>query len=255
MPQHPVRNSIGTPFIEQQLVDSTNNYARTLLHEQMAAHGTAIFAQNQSNGKGQRGKPWYSEPKANIILSVVIKPLPLQLSQQFELNACIALSVHDFFSKYAGNETKIKWPNDLYYKDKKAGGILIENIVSGQPDADNWQWAIAGIGININQIHFPDELRNPISLKQITGKDFDTVEMAKELCDYIEKYFKSVIDGNFKEIHSHYINHLYKKNEKVKLKKDTRVFEAVIKTVAPSGKLIIQHGIEEEFDFGELEWL
>jgi BirA family transcriptional regulator, biotin operon repressor / biotin---[acetyl-CoA-carboxylase] ligase len=263
LPQQSARNSIGTPFIELQSVDSTNNYARSLLHEGMAEHGVTIFAHEQIAGKGQRGKAWYSEAGANIILSTVIKPLPLQLSQQFELSACISVAVYDLFEKYTGNDTKIKWPNDLYFKDRKAGGILIENIVrSGQsvsggemPVNSDWQWAIAGIGININQTHFPDELRNPVSLKQITGKDFDTVTMAKELCGCIEKYFRQLIAGNFGSIYSQYLIHLYKKNEKVKLKKGSRVFEAVIKSVSHSGKLIVQHAIEEEFDFGEVEWL
>ncbi len=263
MPQQSAPNSFGTPFIELQSVDSTNNYARSLLHEGMTGHGTVIFAHKQSAGKGQRGKAWQSEAGANIILSTVIKPLPLQLSQQFELSACIAVAAYDLFEKYAGNDTKIKWPNDLYFKDRKAGGILIENIVrsrqsaisSEQPTEGDWLWAIAGIGININQTHFSDELRNPVSLKQITGKDFDTIVIAKELCGCIEKYFQQLIAGNFNSIYSQYLTHLYKKNEKVKLKKGSRVFQAIIKSVSRSGKLIVQHAIEEEFDFGEVEWL
>ena len=110
---------------------------------------------NRLAGKGQRGKIWTSEKDANIILSIVINPEPLQLSQQFQLSACVAVAVNDFFTKYAGMQTKIKWPNDLYWQDRKAGGILIENIVSThQLIINNWEWAIIGIGININQTSF-----------------------------------------------------------------------------------------------------
>ena len=124
MPQPPSPGSAGTPFIELQSVDSTNNYARSLIHEGLAQHGTAIFAYEQVAGKGQHGKVWISEKDANIILSMVLRPQPLLLTQQFMLSACMAVAVHDFFMKYAGEATKIKWPNDLYWQDRKAGGVL-----------------------------------------------------------------------------------------------------------------------------------
>jgi BirA family biotin operon repressor/biotin-[acetyl-CoA-carboxylase] ligase len=160
--------------------------------------------------------------------------------------------------------TKIKWPNDLYYQDRKAGGILIENIVTGNIDGSYgsmnnsqqaWQWAIIGIGININQIHFPQGLSNPISLKQITGQHFDIINLAKELCGIINTWFEKLITEGFNNIYAQYLTHLYKKNETVRLKKESRVFEAVIKTVSPAGHLITEHGIEEEFGFGEVEWV
>src|SRR5204862_6835373 len=98
----------------------------------MVEHGLTIFAYDQLAGKAQRGKAWSTEKNANIILSIVVNDQQLQLSKQFELSACIAVAVHKFFVKYAGEVVKIKWPNDLYCLDRKAGGILIENIVSSQ---------------------------------------------------------------------------------------------------------------------------
>ncbi|MFM2139567.1 MAG: hypothetical protein RJA57_1874, partial [Bacteroidota bacterium] len=85
----------------------------------------------------------------NIALSLVLKPTFLDLNRAFALSACVAVSVRDLFSRYAGEETTLKWPNDLYWKDRKAGGILIESVV--RTTAAGWDWAIVGIGININQ--------------------------------------------------------------------------------------------------------
>jgi BirA family biotin operon repressor/biotin-[acetyl-CoA-carboxylase] ligase len=275
LPQPPYTKPIGLPFLELQSVDSTNNYARQQIHAGLAQHGMTIFAHEQLAGKGQRGKGWNSEKNSNIIFSVLIKPQPLLLTQQFMLSVCVALTIHDFFMKYAGADTKLKWPNDLYWQDRKAGGVLIESIVgslptgqAGQesgvesqqlaPDRDrdgNWQWAIIGIGININQTSFPDDLPNPVSLKQITGENFDTVELAKELCELLNKNFDELVNDGFEKIYAAYLTHLYKRNSVVKLKKDNRLFEAIIKSVSPSGKLIVQHAIEEEFDFGEVEWV
>ncbi len=263
MPQPPYTNPIGFPFAELQSVDSTNNYARQQIHAGLAQHGMAIFAHEQVSGKGQRGKGWSSEKDANIILSIVLKPQPLLLTQQFMLSACVAVVTHEFFMKYAGSDTKIKWPNDLYWQDRKAGGALIESGVgsresrvgSQESGVGTWEWSIVGVGININQTVFPGYLPNPVSLKQITGKNFDTIELAKELCELLNKNFNELVAGGFEKIYSAYLAHLYKRNSNVKLKKDNRVFEATIKAVSRSGKLVVQHAIEEEFDFGEIEWV
>lgn len=199
------------------------------------------------------------------------------VSEVFRLNVCVAVALHEFFSKYAGNETKVKWPNDLYWRDRKAGGVLIENVVrSGEsgaaslepgvggqrPDVRSktsgnniWRWAVIGIGLNINQTVFPDDLPNPVSLKQITGKSFEPVELGKELCSVIDNYFQFLISGNFESIFKIYQTMLYKKEEKVKLKKGSRIFEAAITGVAETGQLITLHGVEERFEFGEVEWV
>lgn len=250
-------NLLGTPFIELASVDSTNNYALKQIHAGLAQHGTAFFAHEQVAGKGQRGKTWIAQKDSSLIISIVINPQSLQLMQQFHLSACIALSVCEFFGSYTGNDTRIKWPNDLYWYDRKAGGILIENIIGSKKpeDAPGWLWAVAGIGININQVSFSEELRNPVSLRQITGKNFDPAKLAKELCSVIDRNFKQLITKGFEDIYTTYLSLLYKKNEPVKFKKGNRVFEAIIKSVLPTGELVVQHAIEESFRFGEIEWV
>jgi len=277
-------NPIGEPFIELQSIDSTNKYAMGLIHgnhlpdgQDEAQHGTAIFSYEQTAGKGQRGKNWVSEKDSNIALSILLNPYPLRIQDQFQLSICVAVSVYEFFLKYAGEETKIKWPNDLYWRDRKAGGILIENIVGSSESevrsresgigsqtslahhssliTPNWKWAIVGIGININQAVFPDDLPNAVSLKQITGKNYQPVELAKELCAVIEENYQALITGKFELLFNNYQTHLYKKDEKVKLKKDNRVFETTINGVSETGQLITRHSIEERFNFGEVEWI
>jgi len=252
-------NQIGIPFIDLQSVDSTNKYAMTLLKEAfltdrqiVAKHGLAIFAHEQTGGKGQMNKKWLSEKGMNMAMSLIINPYPITLTEQFNLSVCAALSVHDFFSRFAVDETKIKWPNDLYWRDRKAGGILIENIVQTN---GNWQWAVIGIGININQTIFSPDLLNPVSLKQITGKDLEPVELSKELCKIFDNYFQLLVAGNFEQLINQYQSILFKKDEKVKLKKGSRVFETTVKGVTQSGQLITQHSIEERFEFGDIEWI
>lgn len=256
------------PFIELQSVDSTNNYALARIHAGLAQDGEAVFAHEQVAGKGQRGKQWTAEKNANIALSLLVKQPPFPLEQQFRLSVCTAVAVRQFFSKYAGDDTKIKWPNDLYWQDRKAGGILIESVIGSQASVKTetmaetgsekmnsaWQWAVVGIGINCNQTVFPGDLRNPVSLKQITGRRLDVMALAKELQSVFHDTLDKAISG-FDELWNYYLAHLYKKDQPVKLKKDSRVFEAVIKTVLPSGQLLVQHSMEEAFDFGQVEWV
>jgi len=237
------------PFIELLSVDSTNNYAMGLAHEGVAQHGTTVFARAQTAGKGQRSKTWTAEPGANIAMSIVLEPKEQPLTSAFTLSMAMAVAVQQFFAQYASFETKVKWPNDLYWRDRKAGGILIENIVQGPL----WRYAIVGIGININQTHF-EGLPHAVSLKQITGKEFDTLELAKDLCRFVQKGFEMFVE-DAAAVHQAYHQHLYKMGEEVKLKQGGRVFTAKIKGVTPLGRLITEHSTEEFFDIGEVEWL
>lgn len=215
-----------------------------------------IFTHEQVAGKGQRGKTWASSKGENIAISIIIKPDPLPVTQQFQLSVCAAVSVAEWFSKHAGEETRVKWPNDLYWKDRKAGGILIESVIRSREESSNrWEWAVIGIGININQTGFPADLANPVSLKQITGKSFSPVVLAKELCRIFSHCYHELITKGPEAIFSSYHSVLYKKDEKVKLKKDNRVFEAIIKGVTKEGRLTVQHTIEEQFDHGNIQWV
>jgi len=250
---HPLKPELpsGYTFIELQSVDSTNNYAMAQVHAGLAFEGNVFFAHHQFAGKGQRGKTWAAKPGENITMSAVLQPAFISIDQQFLLSACIALACNDFLSKYLSDKIFIKWPNDLYINDRKTGGILIENILHG----NKWQWAIAGTGININQEIFDAHLPNPTSLKKESGKTFDVIHLAKELCICIDKRYRSLINKKNNEIINDYNQRLYKRNEIVRLKKDETIFETLIKEVTPQGRLITVNTIERSFDFGEVSWV
>ena len=251
LPPFTAKSTIGQPFIELTEVGSTNIYAMEQVQANMAGHGTVFFAHTQTAGKGQQGKSWVTEPGTNITMSVVLDCSPLSITQLFELSLTISVACQDFFSRYAPEETSIKWPNDIYWSDRKAGGILIENSIRG----DKWQWAVVGIGINLNQSVFPDTLKNPVSLKQITGRHFDTRVLAKALCDCIETRYRQLIGEGAEELLVYYNHCLYKKDKPVTLKKNNIVFSCTIKGVAETGDLIVAGGLQESFRFGEIEWV
>lgn len=245
------KTPIGHPFLVLAQVDSTNIYAIDKVQANLAAHGAAFFAHHQTKGKGQMGKQWKDDSGSNILLTVVINTQFLLISQQFAVSIMTALACYDFFSQYSGEETKIKWPNDLYWRDRKAGGILIENHLKGSI----WQYSVLGMGININQTVFDSQINNPVSLKQITGKSFDPVELAMQLCQSLEKRFQELDNGGMQAQLEAYNQLLYKRGERVSLKKDNILFQPIIKAVRANGRLVVDNGIEEDYDLGQLVWV
>jgi BirA family biotin operon repressor/biotin-[acetyl-CoA-carboxylase] ligase len=174
---------LGAPLIELSNVDSTNIYAMKQIQEQMAVSGSCYRTDFQTHGKGQHGRVWESSKGENLLCSYVLELKTLKMEQnwgpkeQIGLSAAVALGAQAFFKTFAGDETRIKKPNDIYWRDRKAGGILIENILRGE----SWTWAVIGIGFNINQTKFSSDAPNPVSLKQITGKQWEILSMQKSL--------------------------------------------------------------------------
>ena len=232
-------------------VDSTNNYAMAKLHEGMAKHGIAWFAREQTGGRGQRGRTWHGRPNENIAISMVNMLPGLTVNSQFDLSINVALAVKDFLTQLKLPDIFIKWPNDIFINDRKAGGILIENQIQGNYISSS----IIGIGLNINQTSFNDTLTNAISIKQITGKNYDVEQLAMDLHLFVLNRVNNIAE-NKKISLTAYNDVLYKKDQLVKFKKDNIVFEAVVKSVQADGRLLLQHGVFlESYQFGELIWL
>ena len=250
-PQYRNQPVIGSYFAEFGSIDSSNNYAIAQAHAGTAYHGSVYFAHEQTAGKGQRGKKWVAAAGQNVMMSVLLNPLGLFVEQQFLLSASMALGCIDLLKKHVRDGLYIKWPNDLYISDRKAGGILIENILSGM----SWKNAVVGIGININQTGFDPSLLNPISLKLATEKEFDVVDLAKELCACLEKRYQQLISGQYEKLMTDYNSYLYKRHQRVSLKQGDLVFDTEIKEVDMQGFLTCTDEKERRFGFGEVQWL
>ena len=232
---------IGLPFTELTEVDSTNIYAMNQVKTNLAGHGAAFLAQKQWAGKGQMGKVWEAETGQNILLSVVLDPKKLVFNgSELEpsiVSMLVAVGCFNFFITYAGDETRIKWPNDIYWRDRKAAGILIENSFRGPI----WQWSVAGMGVNINQTEFGTGLQKAVSLKQMTGKTFQVPALAKELCSHIEAALQMVVDKGPGTLLELYNNALYKKGELVTVSVNEVIKTVTICGVLPNGYLKIEN--------------
>jgi BirA family transcriptional regulator, biotin operon repressor / biotin---[acetyl-CoA-carboxylase] ligase len=241
----------GIPqIVVLEKVDSTNNYAMALVQDGIAVHGQAVFSRQQTAGKGRRGKTWNASVNENIFMSLTLEMQWLPLFRQFELSAAIALACRDLAVKYVDEKIYVKWPNDLYVNDRKAGGILIENLVKGT----FWHWAVVGIGINVNQLDFESYDPQPVSFKQYSGVDYDIIILAGELRQFVLKRIEQLKADKFSEILEEYNQNLFARNRQVRLKKGAIVFQTTVKKVSEHGRLITEDAIEREFDFDEVEF-
>ena len=247
---------IGKNLIELDSVDSTNSFAREMLQNSKPIEGTVIMAKEQFAGRGQMGNTWNTEAGKNITMSVVLYPEQLDADKQFFLNMAVALAVKDFCEFVLLDEIKIKWPNDIYYHDKKLGGILIENTLSGTQITS----AIIGIGINVNQEIFDASLPNPTSLLQIKklgdSPGYDIHKLVEELCAYLEKYYLQLKQQHYNFLDKGYTEALYRYQQTHEFKRGESIFKGEINGVTKDGKLIIHSGTKElRFGFKEVEYI
>lgn len=242
---------IGRSLIVLESVDSSNNYAMAKAKAGQAKHGDVFFALQQTAGKGQRGRQWLTRAAENITLSVVLETAALPRSSLFLLSMAMALGAHDWLKAQLGANCSIKWPNDLYWRDRKTGGILIENSWLGT----NWQFAIAGIGINVNQTNFDLATRNPASIKQISGNELEILPSAADLCSCLEIRWQQLLSSNAKNLLADFNAVLYRRNQPVRLKQGNAVFETTIREVTLTGELITHDVLERCFQVGDVEWL
>ena len=230
-------------------LESTNDFAKSLIAKSDAEHFTVIVAENQIKGRGQRGNVWQSQQGKNLTFSVIIKPL-INAKNQFYISKVVSLALLDIIDKYTEN-VSIKWPNDIYVDNKKIAGILIENIIQ----ANRVNTSIIGIGLNVNQEIFDKTLLNPVSLKQITGNIINKENLLNSILNNINNFTK-IID-NKELIDKLYLNRLFGFNQELLFKnKNNQKFKAIIKNISYSGKLILQIGNNlQEFDFKEIIFL
>lgn len=234
-------NTILTLFVGQSLVklseiDSTNNYLRKKLsNTKPLAEGTVIMADHQFAGRGQQSNVWEAEKGKNLTISILFNPIFINIHQQFYLNKAVSLGINDCLRVIIGDDCKIKWPNDIYYKNQKLGGVLIENIVSGQ----HLKSSIVGIGINVNQQNFSSGLFRATSLSKILHHNYELNDLLSELCKSIEiRYLQ--LKEDIKCLDAEYLNRLCRLNEVHQYAINDRIYSGSIKGVSEEGYLLLQ---------------
>lgn len=229
---------------------STNDKALELIRAGKAREGSIVICGNQTRGKGQRGNAWESAAGQNLTFSLVLKPDFLDISEQFYLNMMISNAIRKMLHDYLP-DIKVKWPNDLVVPGNgKIGGILMENILS----SGNWEFAVVGIGLNVNQRRF--NVPKATSLAMVTGGQFDLQELFRLLVTHIEQGYISLRKGKSSEIMREYRHHLFLKDQWAWYRAAEGEFEGKIAGISPAGKLqmTLKDGSNRVFDLKEISF-
>jgi BirA family transcriptional regulator, biotin operon repressor / biotin---[acetyl-CoA-carboxylase] ligase len=234
---------IGKNHLHFEEIDSTNVYATLFLAKSSPIEGTVISADYQNAGKGQFDRNWISDKGKNTIMSIILYPQFISAADQAYLNILISVSLITWLKQF-NDHFKIKWPNDLFYKTQKIGGILIQNQISGS----NLKSSIIGIGINVNQDNFPETLRQPAtSLKNILNQELDLKILQIELCQFIENNYNKYKNQQISkpELLNLYNENLFGKESEVLIQYPDGISKiAVIKGLDPLGRLILKNDVD-----------
>ena len=237
--------------IELAETTSTNSFLATLCDKQQVADLTCAYTSYQSAGRGQRGNHWESEAGKNLLFSFALYP-HLEAHKQFLLSQVTALALHEVLSEEAEGIT-IKWPNDIYWRDRKLCGTLIENDLTGLYVSRS----ISGTGVNLNQTTFVSDAPNPVSLIQITGKRYDIKNMLQRILLRVAFYYDLLREGDEQTIARRYKNALYRKDGFHTYKDAIGTFRARIADIEPIGKLVLEDesGNRREYMFKEVSFI
>ena len=230
---------------------STNDELVNMTKKSDELEGLVVYTDNQTDGRGQRGNIWFAEPGKNILMSLLLKPTFLAISDQFYLNLIAGLAIVDTLRNYTNAEVQLKWPNDVYLDRKKVCGILIESNLRGS----TLESSVLGVGLNLNQKGF--NLPNATSLTLETGLAYDKLEVLEEMLHKLEAWYLKLRGGNKTEILEAYHKLLMWKDEKHEFKANSTYFFGTIQGIDSIGKLIVTDvkGVNKTFSLKEIEFI
>jgi BirA family biotin operon repressor/biotin-[acetyl-CoA-carboxylase] ligase len=247
-------------IIHLEHTHSTNTYMRHLVETYTKpAEGTIVRADYQSAGRGQKGNSWESAAGANLLFTILLKPHQIAGAEQFIISQAVAVGVAEGLNACLTAEERaegtfmVKWPNDIYYGNRKIAGILIENDLAGQTIFNSY----VGIGLNVNQVTFESDAPNPVSLTQITGRFYELDEVLAKVLDGIFNRYVSILEGNGEAVRTAYRSMFYRNDGFHRYRDAEGDFEARVVDIEPSGYLHLEDrdGRQRSYWFKEVEFV
>jgi BirA family biotin operon repressor/biotin-[acetyl-CoA-carboxylase] ligase len=232
-------------IVKLHATTSTNDELKSRLRESELPHLTTIYTIEQTHGKGQQGSKWISKKGKNLTFSILISELPVSITP-FQINKMISVTIVEWLKNQLQIQSKIKWPNDILSVQHKLAGILIENSFTGS----KLSHSIVGIGLNVNQEIF-EELPKAISLKNLTGREFDLEELLISFLNILKNNLRNPL-----VVAQNYNNYLFKFNQLTSFESQKGIFEGVVKGTDEEGKLILE--VQNKlltFALKELKWI
>ena len=234
-------------IIKLDATDSTNDYLRQMLLDNKLTTPTVVWSLFQKKGKGQRGQVWTSQAGENLMFSLYIPNLTRNTDQLFSIHKIVSVCLADWLLSLQIPNISVKWPNDILSGDKKLAGILVESSVQKSMAKS----IIIGMGINVNQIQFP-QLPNATSMQLCTAKYYDLNTL---LLSVVPKLIEGLTLSG-KDWNAAYQQSLYGLNQNRRFVSGKHEFEGIIRSVTPEGKLVLETEIGEQlFEVKELQFV
>lgn len=223
-------------LIKLSATDSTNTYLKQLAKETALLDETVVITEKQVSGRGQMGNIWVSRDGQSLTFSVFKVFKSMLVADQFMISMAVSLAIFETLNQLHIPSVSIKWPNDILSAKRKIGGILIENVLEGS----YVKYSIIGIGINVNEIDFPN-LPQAGSLKLQTGKTFSLEEVLQKILENLFKKLKNLHSNDFSEVKQMYENHLFRKEGiSVFETPQGERFNGIIKGISEIGELMVE---------------
>lgn len=215
---------------------STNVTLAEMLRANRPPEGSVLIARSQTAGRGIDTNSWESEPGKNLTFSMVLYPQFLPVDEQFLLTEAVSLGILKVVSRLLpGMKTAIKWPNDIYAGDKKLCGILIQNSVIG----DRFEYAVVGVGVNVNQEVFRSDAPNPVSLCRLTGDTYDLHQLLMDITQSVMSHYEAM-EVHPQKTKAEYLAHLYRMKEWHPYEIAGKAVTAMITGTSTYGELMLE---------------
>lgn len=235
-------------------INSTNVWLYDKMAENTDISDMVAVAAHQTAGRGMDKNQWESEAGKNLLFSIALNVNYLEAENQFKISQAVSVAIVETLSQYVDNQQLfIKWPNDIYFGDKKLVGMLIQNTIEGRMMG----LSIIGIGLNVNQLQFSKDIPNPVSLKMITGEEYDLKNLLNQLIVNIKNAVESLrFEKNREEINSKYISKLYRYQKWAEFVYQNQVKTLIITGFDKYGRLLLhdKEGAEIVCDVKELRF-
>ena len=205
----------------------------------------AVVADYQTAGRGCGTNTWESERGKNLLFSLLIHPAEVPAVKQFRISMAISLAILDTLEQHIG-DVSIKWPNDVYWRNGKLGGILIENRLQGGCIKD----CIIGVGLNVNQEQFHSDAPNPVSLKRIHGQETEREQLLSDILVRFDEYLTQ-------DLKARYLSRLYRRKGFHPYADKEGAFMAEIIDVEDDGHLLLRddNGHDRRYAFKEVQFV
>ena len=231
-------------------IDETDSTNRWLVANRTEGQNPCVVvADYQTAGRGCGTNKWESEGGKNLLFSILFHPTEIPVNKQFVVSMAVANSIAAVVAKYVTSQAvSVKWPNDIYIDDKKVCGILIENRLQGGVIKDS----IIGVGLNVNQLCFVSDAPNPVSMANITGRQFDREQLLQELLEAFQQEW-----ADLERVHERYLQQLYRRKGFFRYRDAYGECTAEIVTVEADGHLVLQDvdGRTNRYAFKEIQFV